>query len=126
MTYLGYRLIVNNITISNDLIQKGTYQFTKKKRDAGDWKDANLTEHQDIYSSRKADISFSLRERNLTEQDSVKDIFTLQENISVTYWDDFTCEYRTGTFYMDAPKITHRNTVGGINYAATPIHLVEY
>ena len=126
MTYLGYRLIINGITISNDLIQKGTYQFTKAKREAGNWLDANLTEHQDIYSNRKTEISFSLRERNLNEQDSLKDIFEVQENVPVTYWDDYSCEYITSTFYMDAPKITHRNSIGGINYAATPIHLVEY
>ena len=126
LTYAGYRLIVGGTTISNDLIQKGSYSFVKQKRIATEFKDSVLTDHQQVLPNRKVIISFSLRERNLTEQDSVKGIFATQENVSVTYWDDYECIYKTGTFYMDAPQITHRNTVGGINYNSTPITLTEY
>lgn len=126
LTYAGYRLIVGGTTISNDLIQKGSYSFVKQKRIATEFKDSVLTDHQQVLPNRKVIISFSLRERNLEEQDSVKGIFATQENVSVTYWDDYECTYKTGTFYMDAPQITHRNTVGGINYNSTPITLTEY
>lgn len=126
MSYLGYRLIINGTQIDNDLIQKGTYEFTKEKRIPSSWKDVNELEHQQVISNRKVRISFAVRERDLTEQASIAGIFSLQENIPVTYWDDFACAYATGTFYMEAPKINHRNTIGGINYAATTIVLKEY
>lgn len=126
MSYQGYRLIINGTQINNDLIQKGTYEFTKEKRMSADWEDATKTQHQQIVSRRKVVISFSLRERNLSEQESVAGIFATQEDIPVTYWDDYDCSYKTGSFFMKAPKISHRNTIGGINYAATSIQLTEY
>ena len=126
MSYLGYRLIVNGTTIYNSMIKTGSYQMTPAKRIVTTWTDANLVEHQEVLSNRKVNISFSLRERNLEEQDSIKGIFALQENIPVTYWDDEDCEYKTGTFYMDAPQFQHRNTIGGINYNATKINLHQY
>lgn len=125
-TYAGYRLIIGGTTVSNDLIQKGSYSFKKEKRIATQFKDSVLVDHQQVLPTRKVVISFSLRERDLDEQDSIKGIFATQENISVTYWDDYECVYNTGTFYMEAPEITHRNTVGGINYNSTPITLTEY
>lgn len=124
--YSNYRLIVNGTTITNDLVQKGTYEFTKEKRIPSSWKDANEVEHQHVMSNRRTVISFALRERTLTEQDSIKGLFATQENVLCTYWDDYDCEYKTGTFYMTAPKINHLNTVNGITYAATVIQLTEY
>ena len=126
MTYNNYRLIINGITITNDLVQKGSYKATPQKRVVATWLDANFIEHQDVLPTRKMDIQFSLRQRSLSEQDSLKGIFVVQENISVTYWDDKTCAYKTGTFRMEEPEFSHISTVGGINYAETPIHLIEY
>ena len=128
LTYLGYRVKIGNTIISNDLIQKGSYNFVKNKRIPSDWKDAAQIQHQQVLDNRKVTISFSLRERKLTEQDDIKAIFTTQENLTVKYWDDYACEYKEGTFYMDAPTITHRTAAveGGLLYASTPIKLTEY
>jgi len=126
LSYLGYRLKIGNTIIGKELIEKGSYSFVKNKRISNDWKDAALVQHQQVLDNRKVIISFNLIARNLTEQDSIKDIFTSQENLSVQYWDDYACEYKTGTFYMDAPVITHLNAINGINYAPTTIKLTEY
>ena len=126
MSYNGYRLIINGITITNDTIQKGTYQAIPQKRVVATWLDANFIEHQDILPTRKMEISFSLRQRNLTEQQNLIGLFSTQENIPVTYWDDKSCTYKSGTFRMEAPEFSVLNTIGGINYAETPIHLIEY
>lgn len=126
MTYYSYRIAINGIIITNDLVQKGTYKAVPTKRVVDSWLDANLIEHQDVLPTRKMDITFSLRERNLDEQDSLKGIFATQENVFVTYWDDKTCAYKSGMFRMEAPEFSHLSTVGGINYAETPIHLIEY
>lgn len=126
LTYANYRVKIGNTIITNDLIQKGSYSFVKSKRIAADWEDAIKVQHQNMMSTRKVRIAFSIRERDLTEQDSIKGIFETEENISVEYWDDYECKYNTGTFYMDAPEISHRNAIGGIRYNATPIKLTEY
>ena len=126
MSYNGYRLIINGITITNDTIQKGTYKAIPQKRVVATWLDANFIEHQDILPTRKMEISFSLRQRNLTEQQNLIGLFSTQENIPVTYWDDKSCTYKSGTFRMEAPEFSVLNTIGGINYAETPIHLIEY
>lgn len=125
-TYDGYRIKIGNTIISNDLIQKGSYQFQKAKRMASNWNDAAIVEHQSITDNRKVIIQFNLRERDLNEQDSIKGIFSTQENIKCKYWDDYACEYKETWFYMDAPQIQHRNTIGGINYSPTTIKLTEY
>lgn len=128
LTYAGYRVKIGNTIISNDLIAKGSYSFIKAKRIPGDWKDAAQIQHQQVMDNRKVIISFSLRERKITEQDDIKAIFTTQENLTVKYWDDYACEYKEGTFFMDAPAISHLNTAveGGLLYAATQIKLTEY
>ena len=126
LTYANWRVKIGGTIITNDLIQKGSYYFVKSKRMAADWNDAVMTQHQFMMEKRKVHISFSLRERDLAEQDSIKAIFAAQENLTVEYWDDYECVYKTGSFYMDAPEINHRNTTNGINYAATPIKLTEY
>lgn len=126
MSYSGYRIIINGITIWNSLISKGTYQTIPQKRIAASWEDANIISHEEVLSNRKMDISFALRERSLEEQEAIMGIFALEENVPVTYWDDKTCTYKTGTFKMEASKFQHRNTIGGINYNPTTIHLIEY
>ena len=125
-TYLGYRVKIGDTIISNDLIAKGSYSFVKEKRIASDWKDANLKQHQLVSDTRKVVISFNLRERDLTEQRTLTGIFATQENLLVTFWDDYDCTYKSSYFFMDAPKIQHRNSIGGINYSATSIKLTEY
>lgn len=127
MSYAGYRLIINGTTIYNSMIAPGTYQFVKNKRKVATWEDANLIEHQELLSNRKVNISFNLRIRTLEEQIAWAGIFALQENIPVTYWDDYDGEYKTGSFYMAAPKITHKTTAAGrILYNPTAINLTQY
>lgn len=126
MSYMGYRVKIGDFIVSNDLIQKGTYNFVKAKRIAKTWEDANKKEHQDIVDNRKVTIKFSIRERRLEDQETLTALFAAQENLIVTYWDDYACDYKSSTFYMDAPNIQHLNTIGGIMYAATPITLTEY
>ena len=88
--------------------------------------DGNGITHEEYHDTTRAKVGFSLKERNLEEQISIKGIFGMQNKVSVEYWDDYDCVYRTGTFRMEAPTITHRNSVGNdISYNATPIVLEE-
>ena len=127
MSYAGYRIIINGTTVPNGMIQKGTWEFTPRKRLVSKWTDANQVEHRDTLQARKADISFSIKVRSEAEHESIRAIFNQLENISVTYYDDGAGTYKTGSFYMEeAPKFSHKNTADGIRYNATQVHLVEY
>lgn len=127
MSYGGYRVIINGTTIPDNLIAKGSWNLNKPKRIVSNWKDANQIEHEDVLPDRKADIRFSIKRRKLEEQEQIIGILSLQEHVPVTYWDDYTCSYKTGDFKMDAVTFNHENTeYGDIQYSATPIHLTEY
>ena len=125
--YLGYRIIVNGITIPDNMIKRGSFNATPQKRVVYSWVDANKVDHEDILENRKMSINFSLKVRSLSEHEAIKDVFDAEEFVTVTYWDDKSCSYKTGLFKMDAPTFTHRNTLwGDILYEPTQIHLVEY
>lgn len=127
MAYNGYRVIINGTIVPDNLIQKGSWNMSKPKRIVSSWVDANQIEHEDVLPTRKVDISFSIKPRFLSEQESIIGILALQEHVPVTYWDDYSCSYKTGDFKMDPVRFNHKNTeYGDIWYTATPIHLTEY
>lgn len=127
MAYNGYRIIINGTTVPDNLIAKGSWNFSKQKRIVSQWNDANKIEHEDVLPTRQVDIKFSIKPRFLAEHEQIKGILSLQEHIPVTYWDDYDCSYKTGDFKMDAVTFQHKNTeYGDIWYVATPIHLREY
>jgi len=126
MSYAGYRIIINNITVPNSMIQKGTWVFNPKDRIVATWKDGNQTEHRRILPNAKTEISFSIKVRTEEEQATINSIFAQKENIPVTFYNDFTGDYDTGLFFMDTPQISHKDTIDGIRYNATPVHLTQY
>jgi len=127
MSYAGYRIKIGNTIVPNLLVSKGSYTFKKNKREAGSWQDANGYDHFDHFKPTQVVVQFSIKERNLEEQASITGIFASQENLTVEYWDDYACEYATGTFRMTAPAIKHTEAPGdNIRYAATQIVLTEY
>ena len=127
MSYAGYRIKINSVSIPSERIAPGTFSVTPKKRIVQSWTDANLVEHHDVLTSRKAIIQFSVRIRSLADQESWKAIFSDQEDITVEYWDDRTCTYKTGSFYMDDVTFNHLNSqAGSLLYGATQIKLTEY
>lgn len=124
--YKGYRVKINGTEVPNMLVASGSYSYVKDRRLVQRYTDGNGITHEEYHETTKALIGFSLRERNLEEQKSIKGIFAMQDKVSVEYWDDYACEYKTGTFRMAAPKITHSKAVGSdILYNATPIVLGE-
>lgn len=127
MMYEGYRVKINGVEVPNNLIGSGTYHYTKAKKLVRQWKDANGLDHFDYYDTKRATIKFSIRERNLAEQQSITGLFEAQENLTVEYWDDYTCTYKTGLFKMNDPVIKHRKAPGNdIWYQATQFVLEEY
>lgn len=127
MSYLGYRLKINNTIIYSNWIAPGSYQATPKERLVYSWEDANEKKHRDVLPDPQYEITFSLRERTLAEQISIAPIFSSYENISVTFWDDVNAVYKTGLFFMTRPTFSHKNAqAGSIMYDQTQIVLTEY
>lgn len=124
--YEGYRVKINGIEVPNMLVASGSYSFLKQKRVAHEYKDGNGISHEVCHETTQAIIGFAIRQRTLEEHQSIKSIFAMHDTVPVEYWDDYDCEYKTGTFRMVAPKITHSKAVGSdILYNATPIVLGE-
>lgn len=126
MDYDNKRVIIDGNIVPNSMIAKGTYSFTKQRRKAGSYTNAMGLDYVNYYNARKAIIEFSLRERSLEEQKSIANLFQLGNTVNVTYWDDYTCTYATGTFYMNTPVISHLSVSNNdIQYATTQIKLEE-
>lgn len=125
--YSGFRLSINNTQVDNGIMQKGSYHFMKNKRITGSWTTAAQKEKQDVYDKRKAEIFFQIHPMELEEHEQIKWLFASQENLLVSYWDDYDCEYKTGYFYMDAPDMPHEHSRdNSIRYDKIQIHLTEY
>lgn len=126
MSYQGYRVKINGVTIPNMLIASGTYSIKHEPRIAGRWTDGNGVKHIEYHSQKCATITFSIRERNMQEQESIKDIFLNTKNVIVEYWDDCECKYKTGVFDMSSVTLSHKKAISnGILYNATQVKLGE-
>lgn len=127
MNYKGYRIKIDGFEIPNVLIAAGSYSFAKVPRVANRWNDGYGVRHKDFHESDKVTIGFSIRERTLEEHASIKEIFKNQRTVNVEYWDDYTCEYREGSFEMASVTVGHKKALNNeILYKATPIRLEEY
>lgn len=122
-----YRLKINTADIPSDWVAPGSYSITRQKRVVQTWVDANYVEHHHVASTGKTIISFSLRVRSLADQETFKSILTSQEGITVDYWDDQSCTYKQGSFFMDSVTFNHINSQrASLLYNDTPIKLTEY
>ena len=126
MSYLGYRVKIGDTIIKNTMIAPETYDFTKQERVISIWKDANRIDHKDMAESLKTKISFSIRERTMSEQADIAPIFATLKNLTVEYWDDIAGDYATGTFFMDPPIIKSVRFGAELIYRETAVTLTEY
>lgn len=133
MSYLGYQLKINNLKfpcpdgLNVNIVENGSYRFTKERRTINDWQDANGKYHHETYKIPRAKISFTIKERSQEHQRILIPLFENNENIEVEYWDDTTQEYKTGLFYMDdIEAISSVSTKEQIYYGTIDITLTEY
>ena len=126
MSYSGYRVKIGSTIIKNTMIAPESYGIVKQERVISTWKDANQIEHRDMADTLKTQISFSIRERTMSEQASIAPIFQMLKNLTVEYWDDIAGDYVTGTFYMDPPTIQSARFGAELIYRETAVTLTEY
>lgn len=127
MAFNGTRITIGTTPVPNSLIEKGSYTATTVRRVSKQWRDGTGTDHVDYFPDPKMEIAFNIRERSLEEQASICELFQHVSNLIVTYWDDATCTYKMGRFYMDNPTFSHLTAYpDNIQYAATTVTLHEY
>jgi len=124
--YLGYRVIVNGITIPETMMIRESFSTTPGERVIYTWVDANQFTHEEVSETPKMSIEFSIRRRTLAEHEALLDAFEFFQNVYVTYWDDRSCTYKTGLFKMDPPQFVTFVEMDELWYSATAIQLTEY
>lgn len=125
--YNGYRIKINGNVVDNNIISRGSYSQEKTERVLEEYYDANGVLHEEVSPHKRTEITFSLRERTMKEQEALSALFISRKNVPVEYWDDVSMTYKTGLFKMEEPVFSHRNTPRGtINYDRTTIRLKEY
>lgn len=126
MAYAGYYLKINNTTFPQAYIKKGTYKGTTEKRIVEKWTDAAQVEHVEYSGTKKADITLSLIEHNSDEHGAIAAFFQTVDNISVSYFDDDSNDYRTATCRLEKIQWPRLSSYGGkIQYGSAKIHLIE-
>lgn len=137
--YEGYQFKINGTTfpcvnINLDtwrdvIIETGSYSISSEYPLLEEWTDLNGTIHRQYGTEKKTTISFTIKERSLAQQNLLvsRELFTNRTNLTVEYYDDETCQYKTGRFFMDGPDSTVSiATKDNIYYGKMKIKLVEY
>lgn len=127
MSYLGYRVKIGNDIIPDTMISRGSYSAKTEERMVASWEDSTMVTHQAYSTTTRTTINFTIRERTMSEQATLAPILSARKNLSVTYWDDLSASYKSGSFYMNNPSISDTFAdANGIEYGATQITLTEY
>ena len=127
MSYSGYLIKIGETTIPVGIISAGSYKAVTEKREVGSWLDAEGNWHRDYYQEPKTTIAFTLKARTEAEHLSVSALFTNLHDIEVDYYDTTTGEYKTGTFWQEAPELTlSAQASDAIYFDETNIKLTEY
>lgn len=131
MSYKGYLIEINGLRLPYidgvNIFENGAYNFQKERRSNFDWTDITGKNHHEVTPTERAVIKFKIKERTLEQQKKLIALFSTLENIQVTYYDDYLCEYVTSRFYVDnKTQTTGIATRDNIYYKAEEITLKEY
>lgn len=127
MSYLGYRLKINGVTVPENHIARGSYSISANDRVIDEWQDADLVDHVSTINTRQHLINFSFREHDSPEHSVFIGYLSSTQDITVQYYDDLTDSYLTGSFHTDGVNFSHQTIRSGrIWYNETPVELKEY
>jgi hypothetical protein len=126
MSYKGYRVKVNGVTIDNMMIVRGSYSMKREQRVIDSYYDAAGTLHEELSPASKAHIKFTVRDRSMEEQAVLLTAFSTGRNVTVQYFDDSTMDYNIGVFRVEDTEYTHSYAVNDrIRYGQAAIVLKE-
>jgi len=131
MAFQGYYIKVGNYTIPLTFMKVETYKSAPNQRqDLDSYRDANGYLHRNVLSHTATKLEFE------TPYLTFKDMRSLIQNIranytdelartvELTYYDEETDSYKTGTFYM--PGTVEYNWFNKEIYAPSRIAFIEY
>lgn len=131
MAFQGYFIKVGNYTIPLTFMKLESYKSAPNQRqDLDSYRDANGYLHRNVLSHTATKLEFE------TPYLTFKDMRTLIQNIranytddlartvELTYYDEETDSYKTGTFYM--PGTVEYNWYNKEIYAPSRIAFIEY
>ncbi len=125
--YNGYNVKVNNIVIPNSCMVVGSYVHTPRKRIRSERKDANGINHYKYFPTLQHYISFKIKAGTKAEYDTLRTALGTRNNAPVTFYDEDSDSYISGTFEMTAPDWGHSYSDNlKFYYAETPIELIEH
>lgn len=125
--YQGYRVKINGIIIENNMIIKGSYSTEKSRRVLSEYYDQKGIKHQELSPRETITINFTLKERNIKEQEIVMKALSVENYVEVEYWDDKKLQYELGYFKIETYKLEHKAASRtDIRYKDTPLILKEY
>lgn len=137
--FQGWLIKFGNVQLPNSFLLADGWESTPNQRVEIDaYRDANVLLHRETSSNFKTKLKLNIREMNLTERiafDNVIGFATLsvndkkQRKVFITYWNDETLEYSSGSFYItDGTYVVHRvdEESKDIEYNPFSMTLVEY
>lgn len=127
MAYAGYRVIIDGNTLPEGYVWKGTYKLSKEDRIFDEFEDGYGIKQIKTIGTKRTVINLSLRRHTSDEHSYFIPFTTKTQNIPVTYYDDHTDSYKSGTFHMNKVQFQHENSQNSkLMYGPTPIVLEEY
>ena len=135
MAFEGYLMKAGAATFPHKYIQISTYQTTPSQRqDLDSYQDSLGNLHRTVVPHDRSKIIFKTMDNlNLTEKQGIQAFFnaamtnTRERKVSLTYWNDESNAYATGSFYI--PDVTYpikRIEADNIVYDSVEYHLIEY
>lgn len=128
MSYQGYSIKIGGVTIPNRCIVPGSFSLTselrvKKKYTSG----TGLTKYKYYNNGPLHTIKFTIKPGTEAEQATIRSALANKTERSVTYWNDDTGAYSTGTFLIKDVTWTHSYENGQkVFYDKTTVTLIEY
>ena len=135
MAFEGYLMKAGAATFPHKYIQISTYQTTPSQRqDLDSYQDSQGNLHRTVLPHDRSKIIFKTMDNlNFTEKQEIQAFFnaamtnTRERKVSLTYWNDESNAYATGSFYI--PDVTYpikRIEADNIVYDSVEYHLIEY
>ena len=135
MAFEGYLMKAGAATFPHKYIQISTYQTTPSQRqDLDSYQDSQGNLHRTVLPHDRSKIVFkTMDDLKLAEKQEIQAFFngamtnTRERKVSLTYWNDESNAYATGSFYI--PDVTYpikRIEADNIVYDSVEYHLIEY
>ena len=135
IAFEGYLMKAEAETFPHKYIQISTYQTTPSQRqDLDSYQDSQGNLHRTVLPHDRSKIIFKTMDNlNFTEKQEIQAFFnaamtnTRERKVSLTYWNDESNAYATGSFYI--PDVTYpikRIEADNIVYDSVEYHLIEY